>query len=926
MRKKFLIPLLTLCMATATFIACDKKTEDESDTSKTETSTELAITLSLNKNMVTIDTYQTLWLFADYNGDETITWSVSDASVVSLDGGKLTGLKEGTATVTAKAGDLTDTCQVTVRGYNAEQLAIQLDETNVAMYKGDEQTIVTAITYQGNTVSANFAKTFTSSNTDVLTVDNNGKITAKALGEASVSVVCTVAGNTLSGTVNVSVVSSGKVEIEQEYIEINVVGADNTATLTAKVYEKDVEQTNPTLVWTATDGQDVLTVNDGVITAQNAGETTVSVSYTDNDGQTKTDSVTVTVLPVEIQTEESLTLMKNEIEDGYAVADLQALMNTSEVFTNVWVEADGLKTTLDITDGKVDFHSLSSGNKSLYLQTRNVAYEVALELWTATLSSAADLETLYAATDGWYRLGANINMSGVIWSYEGETEFTGIFDGNGYTISNLTVSENGGLFDTLAQKAIVRNVKFASAKITSAVSGGGVVAFATSAQATTDVTLENVYVEVDNNGTYSGGLIGLVEGKTTIKGVSGVVVNANGDTTNGALIGRAANEVLITGTNAVYSGATICGNAQEANDMAEELNAITGVIQAPTATNSKNNLDFETTGSCDITLGSGTYESYTVYGNAVRTVANATGTITLQSADVDGRYGGSVEVLLKKANGVEYYSIPLEKSIYLSQANFVKYLSVNGEIKGDFILTEDIDMTQYAIKNSNCNWTQRSTNRFAGTLDGQNHVIKNLTFNNGVNPNSGVGGDSNKKYATIGFFYQIDGNTTIKNIAFTNVTMGHATLGGTIAYQVAKEVTLTLDNVYISMNETAFIGSGTNVYRSGVVAILDQAASKLELKNTVVCLPVIETTQTNYGCAVGYGSMSGSYIETENSTFIGGNGQFFGVRIDGDKDYTKVTVTQGENTVLKADKVSVTATDTAGWSQMQKDAWTADNA
>lgn len=48
--------------------------------------------------------------------DKTITWSSSDEKVATVDGGKVTGVAEGTATITAttKSGDKTATCAVTV--------------------------------------------------------------------------------------------------------------------------------------------------------------------------------------------------------------------------------------------------------------------------------------------------------------------------------------------------------------------------------------------------------------------------------------------------------------------------------------------------------------------------------------------------------------------------------------------------------------------------------------------------------------------------------------------------------------------------------------------------------------------------------------------------------------------------------------------
>ena len=48
--------------------------------------------------------------------DRTITWTSGNPSVATVDqNGKVTALHEGTTTITAKAGDKTATCSVTVK-------------------------------------------------------------------------------------------------------------------------------------------------------------------------------------------------------------------------------------------------------------------------------------------------------------------------------------------------------------------------------------------------------------------------------------------------------------------------------------------------------------------------------------------------------------------------------------------------------------------------------------------------------------------------------------------------------------------------------------------------------------------------------------------------------------------------------------------
>lgn len=74
------------------------------------------ITLSETSLTLLIDEEKTLTatVTPDNATDKTVTWSSDDESVASVSNGKVKGLAEGSATITAKAGNKTATCSVTV--------------------------------------------------------------------------------------------------------------------------------------------------------------------------------------------------------------------------------------------------------------------------------------------------------------------------------------------------------------------------------------------------------------------------------------------------------------------------------------------------------------------------------------------------------------------------------------------------------------------------------------------------------------------------------------------------------------------------------------------------------------------------------------------------------------------------------------------
>lgn len=110
-------------------------------------------------------------------------------------------------------------------------------------------------------------------------------------------------------------------------------------------------------------------------------------------------------------------------------------------------------------------------------------------------------------SDGNYRLTADINASGKTWT---PNSFSGTFDGNDKTISNLTINVSGdaGFFRTLNQ-AIVRKVRFTNLKVTGTWFVGGLAGVAQDSQVER-VSIEGTMTATD--GFAVGGIFGSMAG------------------------------------------------------------------------------------------------------------------------------------------------------------------------------------------------------------------------------------------------------------------------------------------------------------------------------------------------------------------------------------------------------------------------------
>ena len=129
--------------------------------------------------------------------DKTVTWSSSDGSVATVDAnGKVTAVKEGTATITAKAGEKTATCTVTVAKKVIAVESVTLNKESLALVEGDSETLTATVKPDNATDKS---VTWSSSDSSVATVDANGKVTAVKEGTATItakagekSATCTV--------------------------------------------------------------------------------------------------------------------------------------------------------------------------------------------------------------------------------------------------------------------------------------------------------------------------------------------------------------------------------------------------------------------------------------------------------------------------------------------------------------------------------------------------------------------------------------------------------------------------------------------------------------------------------------------------------------------------------------------------------------
>ena len=266
--------------------------------------------ITLNKTSLTLVEEQSETLIATVMPadatDKTVTWASSNSQVASVDqDGKVAALKEGVASITATAGGKTATCQVTVNKKFIPVTRIILNKSSLELAKGTYEVLTATVEPEDATYKT---VTWSSSNPDVATVNNEGRVTAIGGGAAKITAI--VGDQTASCTVQVAVpvtnitlnkTSLTLVEEQSETLIATVMPADATAWKTWT--------SSNTSVATVDQNGTVVAVKEGVtsITAT-AGGKSATCNVTVNSPFTQVTSVSFTETEREVYIGEVFTI------------------------------------------------------------------------------------------------------------------------------------------------------------------------------------------------------------------------------------------------------------------------------------------------------------------------------------------------------------------------------------------------------------------------------------------------------------------------------------------------------------------------------------------------------------------------------------------------------------------------------------------
>jgi len=261
-----------------------------------------------------------------------LTWSSSDLAVATVDShGIVTGVRAGTARIVAMSDNgMTAACDVTVRDVTFAE-SIKFETARLVIGEGTSRKLALTV----DPPEADETITWTTDDATVATVDRQGNVAAKGLGDA---VITATTERGISASAAIRVVNKGRevtaIQLEKQSIELY---EGNAMTLEYKLEPKNPE--DPTVTWTTSDPTVAFVNDSGLLVAEMPGK--ITLTATASSGVTA--EVRVTVKGAELTISPNpVTLKKNATQKLTA-----KILPSGLMLDTTWRSADPAVAAVD---------------------------------------------------------------------------------------------------------------------------------------------------------------------------------------------------------------------------------------------------------------------------------------------------------------------------------------------------------------------------------------------------------------------------------------------------------------------------------------------------------------------------------------------------------------------------------------------------
>ena len=422
--------------------------------------------ISLNKESLSIGTYTSETLTANVsNTEETVVWNSSNEDVAIVVEGKVIALSVGSATITATAGDISASCEVTVEASEAPVFS-ELSET-LSIIKNKTKTLDTELTLGGEEftdVTYSFEVEAGEGEAKV-SVNEEGVVSALDYGTQAVTVKAYFYGKeAASATVSVTVIEYGILITELEENKLSLVIGDEGYALSNVSVQLNGELLENPVLTGESDDEAIAKVEDGKIYGVGKGSTVVTVSYQSEIGETYTTEITVLVTKTVTKTDVNFFVKGDDIRPATPTAGAVVIDLTDsgiDLSTVTKVLCNDAEVAFSVEGNALTLTNAPAGEQTYVLETPMVEYVIAGCIYETVISTKDEFLEWRKAQGGNYQaytvLGADIDLEGAVLEGFGDTMFYAWLDGRGHSISNFTVKQ--GLLGSIHRIGGVRNLQ-----------------------------------------------------------------------------------------------------------------------------------------------------------------------------------------------------------------------------------------------------------------------------------------------------------------------------------------------------------------------------------------------------------------------------------------------------------------------------------
>ena len=418
------------------------------------------------------------------------------------------------------------------------------------------------------------------------------------------------------------------------------------------------------------------------------------------------------------------------------------------------------------------------------------------------ISTATQLKAINNNLSACYKLTANIDLNGDDFTPLGNAEsgtFSGIFDGNGFKISNLNVFSGkfAGLFG--CNEGTIKNVKLSGIYVYGTRYIGGVVGQNTTLGSVFNCSVSSGDIEADDgiNEIYAGGIIGYNEGfveGTFSNNANLKIKNESSSAVAGGIIGKNNSVYSVNITDSTNTG-NISASGSENTYCGGFVGINTSAVEITNSTNT-GNVSSSYSGGFVAHNGSGTL-----------TITDCTNAGNVSSSSLNSSSGGFV-------GNNEIGAITINNSTNTGNVSGYAYSGgfVGENYRGSITITN-------GTNTGNVSYTSSYSHSYSGGFVGYNEIGA-ITITNSTN----TGNVSSSPACSGGFVgYSYNGTITITNSTNTgNVSSSSSDLysysGGFVGDNGG---TITITDCINSGNVSSSYSGGFVGVNSGTLTITD---------------------------------------------------------------------------------------------------------